>query len=106
MKKRILVTLLTALVIVSPVNGKVISKPKEFYAHMGMVTKVKAKRNGLYKISVVDAAGRKWAWLDDDGDWNKGDFAALMMYNSETPFNVYDDQIIDARYVGAIKFFM
>lgn len=107
MKKAIVVSLLTVSLLF-PVKGnaKVITKPRGFYPTMAMVTDIKAKRNGIYKISAVDAAGREWQWLDDSGDWYEGDFAALMMYDSHTKRNVYDDIVIDARYCGCVRFFM
>ena len=33
-------------------------------------------------------------------DWQPGDLAALLMYNSGTPDKITDDQIITARYTG------
>ena len=104
MEKIFITILVSTLLFANKANAKVISKPRGFYAHMAIVTKVKPKRNGTYKISAKDAADRKWSWLDDDGDWYKGDFAALLMYDNGTE-NVYDDQIVDARYVGVMEFF-
>ena len=107
MKKLVIVSLLTVSLLF-PVKGnaKVITKPRGFYPTMAMVTEITPKRNDIYKISAVDAAGREWSWLDDSGDWYKGDFAALMMFDNRTKRNVYDDIVIDARYAGCVKFFM
>ena len=77
-----------------------------YYPHMGRVTRViKKKKRGIYKITAKDANGNLWSWRDDARDWFRGDFVAFIMNDNGTKKCVYDDQIIDARYVGVKKFF-
>lgn len=95
MKKAILAGLL-ALTITAPVHGAV-------YPHMGEVTAVTYKANG-YEVTFADGVGRQWSWLDDSGDWFTGDFVAVIMDDNGTP-TVYDDRVLDARYVGYLDLF-
>lgn len=97
MKKAILAGLL-ALTITAPVNAAV-------YPHMGEVTAVTHKANGEYEITFADGVGRQWSWLDDSGDWFTGDFVAVIMDDNGTPETVYDDCVLNARYVGYAEMF-
>lgn len=96
MKKAILAGLLV-LTITAPVHGAI-------YPHMGEVTAIIPKANG-YEITFADGVGRQWSWLDDSGDWFNGDFVAVIMDNNGTPETVYDDRVVDARYVGYAEMF-
>lgn len=97
MKKAILATLL-AVAITVPVNAAI-------YPHMGEVVEVLPKANGEYEITFEDGVGRSWSWIDDDGDWFIGDFVAVIMDDNGTP-TVYDDSVLDARYVGYVDLFI
>ena len=97
MKKAIIATLI-AVAITAPVNAAV-------YPHMGEVTAVIPKANGEYEITFEDGAGRPYSWIDDDGDWFTGDFVAVIMDDNGTP-TVYDDSVLDARYVGYVDLFI
>lgn len=97
MKKVILATFL-AIAITTPASAAV-------YPHMGEVTSVIHKANGEYEITFADGVGRQWSWLDDSGDWFKGDFVAVIMDNNGTPRNCYDDRVVDAKYVGYAEMF-
>lgn len=67
---------------------------------MGVVSRIKKTKNNYFKVTFRDAEGRKWSWIDDDPSWCRGDFVATIMYDNRTRRNVYDDQVVDARYVG------
>lgn len=96
MKKAILATLL-ALTITAPVHAAV-------YPHMGEVTEVCHRANG-YEVTFTDGVGRQFSWLDDSGDWFNGDFVAVIMDDNGTPETVYDDLVLNARYVGYVGMF-
>lgn len=98
MKKAILAGLL-ALTIVTPVNATI-------YPHMGEVTAVLPKANGKYKVVFKDGAARPYSWIDNSGDWFNGDFVAVIMDDNGTPETVYDDRVLDARYVGYLDLFI
>lgn len=97
MKKAILAGLLV-LTITAPVHGAV-------YPNMGEVTAVIPKANGEYEVTFADGVGRQFSWLDDSGDWFTGDFVAVIMDDNGTPETVYDDRVLDARYVGYLDLF-
>lgn len=97
MKKAILVGLL-ALTITVPVHGAV-------YPHMGKVTAIIPKANG-YEVTFTDGVGRFYSWLDDSGDWFTGDFVAVIMDDNGTPETVYDDIVLNTRYVGYADLFI
>lgn len=104
--KRKIVTLLTiiSITLCVPCNAKVVKAPSGFYPHMGVVTRIKKTKNDYFKVTFRDAEGRKWSWIDDDPSWCRGDFVATIMYDNGTR-TVYDDQVVDARYVGCKKMF-
>lgn len=95
MKKAIIATLIT-VTITAPVHGAV-------YPHMGEVTAVHTKAN-VYEITFEDGVGRSWSWFDDSGDWFIGDFVAVIMDDNGT-LTVYDDSVLDTKYVGYADLF-
>lgn len=104
--RRKIVTLLTiiSITLCVPCNAKVVKAPRGFYPHMGVVTRIKKVKSNHFKVTFRDAEGRKWSWIDDDPTWCRGDFVATIMYDNGTK-TVYDDQVVDARYVGCKKMF-
>ena len=99
--KRLIVTLLIVIMVFPMItNAKVVKPPNGFYPHMGVVTSAKKVRKNYFRITFRDAEGRKWAWYDDNTDrYQRGDFVAVIMYDNGTK-SVYDDIIVNARYVG------
>lgn len=97
MKKAILAGLL-ALTLTTPVSATI-------YPHMGEVVEVLPKANGEYEVTFKDGVGRSWTWIDDSGDWFTGDFVAVIMDDNGTIETVYDDLVVDARYVGYLEMF-
>lgn len=58
------------------------------------------------EVTGSDVCGRTYSWYDDADDLFIGDLMALIMIDEyETPDNVYDDLVIDARYVGTADMF-
>ena len=49
-------------------------------------------------VTVEDAAGQLWSFATAD-DWQIGDLAALLMWDSGTE-SIYDDVILSVRYAG------
>ena len=41
-----------------------------------------------YLITIVDCAGRSWAWFDDAEDWEVDDLASVIMYDNGTVADV------------------
>lgn len=97
MKKAILAGLL-AFALTVPVSATI-------YPHMGEVVEVTPKVNGEYEVTFEDGVGRSYSWIDNSGDWFIGDFVAVIMDDNETPETVYDDIVLDARYVGYLEMF-
>lgn len=104
MKKKIVALMVTVILCGMPCNAKVVKAPHGFYPHMGVVTRIKKTKNDYFRVTFRDAEGRKWSWIDDDPSWCRGDFVATIMYDNGTR-TVYDDQVVDARYVGCKKMF-
>lgn len=104
MKKKIVSAFMAVILCGMPCNAKVINAPRGFYPHMGVVIKVKKAKHDYFRVTFRDAEGRKWSWIDDDPSWYRGDFVATIMYDNGTK-TVYDDQVVDARYVGCKKMF-
>ena len=50
-------------------------------------------------VFLKDFAGHQWA-LKGREDWMVGDMASLIMYDRLTPWTIYDDAIVSARYAG------
>lgn len=100
MKKKIVSALIAMILCATPCSARVINIPKGIYPSMGVVTHVKERKDGYFRVTFRDGAGRKYSWIDDDPSWYKGDFVATIMYDNGTRRSVYDDKVVDARYVG------
>ena len=50
-------------------------------------------------VTVTDAAGFDWQF-DCCDDWVMGDYVTMMMYDSETPYEIEDDVIVLAFWGG------
>ena len=85
-------------------KASVVNIPKGIYPSMGVVTKVKERKDGYYRVTLREGNGNRFSWIDDDPSWCKGDFVATIMFDNGTK-RVYDDKVIDARYVGYKELF-
>lgn len=65
------------------------------YPACGIVTEVNVEDN---YIIIEDPVGNLWQY-DSVEDWQVGDVASMTMYTNETDA-IYDDVIIDIRYMG------
>lgn len=52
-------------------------------------------------VKVIDFAGEMWEFTEID-DWMIGDIVSMMMYDNNTSL-IYDDEIVEIRYSGAIS---
>lgn len=100
MKKKIVSALMVAIMCASPCSAKVVNIPKGIYPSMGVVTKVKERKDGYFRVTFRTGNGNRFTWIDDDPSWCKDDFVAVIMYDNGTRRSVYDDKVVDARYVG------
>ena len=55
-------------------------------------------------VAMVDANGYEWRMTEADG-WEVNDLASVIMWDAQTPDNIFDDWIITARYAGTIGMF-
>ena len=101
MKKKVLAIMMATALMTGSVGATEI--PTGFYPHMGKVTEVTCNGND-YTITFSDGVGRTWSWIDSDGDWLVNDYVAVIMWDKGTP-NVYDDEVISAKYVGYAELF-
>lgn len=74
--------------------------PENIYPACGVVIEV---NHNADTVTVQDANGFTWTFYEAE-DWMPGDVAALTMYNYGTP-TITDDEIIDVKYCGIIKWF-
>jgi hypothetical protein len=52
-------------------------------------------------VKVIDFAGEMWEFYGIE-DWMIGDIVSMMMYDNNTE-SIYDDEIVEIRYSGAIS---
>ena len=103
--KKLIVIILLILIATTNTNAKPSTPklPAGMYPTAGVVCSVQQQGKSVYKITFVDACGRKFAWLSQDGDWEIGDMISAVMYNAGTIGIVYDDIIVGSPlYVGSV----
>ena len=78
--------------------------PTGIYPSFGLVTDVSETSWGAYIVTVSDFEGFSYSYYAEDGDLQKGDGMALLMYDNGSPDYILDDVVAEARYVGHIDY--
>lgn len=101
--KKLLAVVLTTMMIVTPVSAAPTTdgEYKDLYPLTGIVTEVEHMED-LDLITMTTANGNMFSWYaDSTDDWCINDLASCIM-NSNGTDEVYDDEIVDAHYVGTL----
>lgn len=85
----LLIAVMAVIVITYKISGP------DFYVLAAEVVDIDRENDLVY---VADATGNMWSFYGVE-DWQRGDIAALRMYNNGTS-KVYDDKVVEARYSG------
>ena len=104
MKKLVAMTMVCAGLLVTPASAMY----EGLYPHTAIVSEINTIDDGILpytEVIVVDAAGRSWAFYDDQEDWFVGDLCSMIMFDNGTEI-VHDDEVISARYAGTPDMFM
>ena len=102
MKKLLALTLAT-MMIATPVSAAPTTdgECKDLYPLTGIVTEVEHMED-TDLITMTTASGNQFSWYTDStDDWFINDLASCIM-NSNGTDEVYDDEIVDAHYVGTL----
>ena len=75
----------------------------EFYPRLTVVVeKEQIEQSDLWIITCKDRVGNLWAFYDDEGEWDIGDIANLLMWNIGE--REEDDEIIEVYWEGHWQF--
>lgn len=101
--KKLLAVVLTTMMITTPVSAAPTTdgEYKDLYPLTGIVTEVEHMED-TDLITMTTANGNQFSWyVDSTDDWCINDLASCIM-NSNGTDEVYDDEIVDAHYVGTL----
>ena len=101
--KKLLAVVLTTMMITTPVSAAPTTdgEYKDLYPLTGIVTEVEHMED-TDLITMTTANGNQFSWYADSiDDWFINDFVSCIM-NSNGTDEVYDDEIVDAHYVGTL----
>lgn len=101
--KKLLAVVLTTMMITTPVSAAPTTdgEYKDLYPLTGIVTEVEHMED-TDLITMTTANGNQFSWYADSiDDWFINDLASCIM-NSNGTDEVYDDEIVDAHYVGTL----
>ena len=104
--KKLLAVVLTTMMITTPVSAAPTTdgEYKDLYPLTGIVTEVEHMED-TDLITMTTANGNQFSWYADAEDcWSINDLASCIMESNGTEI-VYDDEIVDAHYVGGLKQF-
>lgn len=104
--KKLLAVVLTIMMIATPVSAAPTTdgECKDLYPLTGIVTEVEHMED-TDLITMTTANGNQFSWYADAEDcWSINDLASCIMESNGTEI-VYDDEIVDAHYVGGLKQF-
>ena len=101
--KKLLVVVLTIMMIATPVSAAPTTdgECKDLYPLTGIVTEVEHMED-TDLITMTTANGNQFSWYAGSiDDWFINDLVSCIM-NSNGTDEVYDDEIVDAHYVGTL----
>lgn len=101
--KKLLAVVLTIMMIATPVSAAPTTdgECKDLYPLTGIVTEVEHMED-TDLITMTTANGNQFSWYADSiDDWFINDLVSCIM-NSNGTDEVYDDEIVDAHYVGTL----
>lgn len=101
--KKALALALTIIMVSAPVSAAPTTdgECKDLYPLTGIVTEVEHMED-TDLITMTTANGNQFSWYTDStDDWFINDLASCIM-NSNGTDEVYDDEIVDAHYVGTL----
>lgn len=104
--KKLLALALAIMMITTPTKAAPTTdgECKDLYPLTGIVTEVK-RIEDLDLVTMTCANGNQFSWYADAEDcWSINDLASCIMESNGTEI-VYDDEIVDAHYVGRLKQF-
>lgn len=102
--KKLLALALTTMMMASTVQAAPATdgEYKDLYPLTGIVTEVHEVDKGTDLVTMTCANGNQFSWYTDNtDDWCINDLASCIM-NSNGTDEVYDDEIVDAHYVGTL----
>lgn len=74
----------------------------EFYPKMAVVIAVDQIGDiNLFTVTVIDKDGHEWGFFDDEGEWQIGDIANLLMWNLSNEHEE-EDEIVEVYYEGTM----
>lgn len=101
--KKLLAVVLTTMMIATPVSAAPTTdgECKDLYPLTGIVTEVEHMED-TDLITMTTANGNQFSWYADSiDDWFINDLVSCIMKSNGTD-EVYDDEIVDAHYVGTL----
>lgn len=101
--KKALALALTIIMVSAPVSAAPTTdgECKDLYPLTGIITEVEHMED-TDLITMTCANGNQFSWyVDSTDDWCINDLASCIM-NSNGTDEVYDDEIVDAHYVGTL----
>ena len=101
--KKLLALALAIMMITTPTKAAPTTdgECKDLYPLTGIVTEVK-RIEDLDLVTMTCANGNQFSWYADAEDcWAINDLASCIMNSNGTEI-VYDDEIVDAHYVGTL----
>lgn len=102
--KKLLVLALATMMVSIPVSAAPTTdgECKDLYPLTGIVTEVQEVDKDTDLVTMTCANGNLFSWyVDSTDDWCINDLASCIM-NSNGTDEVYDDEIVDAHYVGTL----
>lgn len=102
----IIATIITAIIICScalalPVQAEGV-RP-EFYPKLTIVVaNTPLEGTDFYIVDCIDKDGYKWSFFDDEGTWEPGDLANLLMWNMGAK-SEEEDEIVEVYFEGTTR---
>lgn len=103
-KTAIIATIITIMVLIScacamPAYAE--QDRGEFYLHLTVVVASTRIESHLWIVDCRDKDGNVWSFFDDEGTWEKGDIANLLMWNMGEQEE--DNEVIEVYWEGYTK---
>lgn len=88
--------LVVVMLIMEFVSLKANAKERELYPNAGIITEIDEANDIVY---FTDFSGNIWSFYGIE-DLLEGDIVAVIMADKGKPEYIYDDEVVDIRYIG------
>lgn len=95
----VIAVIITCMILISCACAMpAVAESNDYYTRLSVVINKTRIETNMWVVECQDKEGNTWAFIDEDGTWNKGDIANLLMYRLNE--REEDDEVLEVYWEG------